>query len=406
MSIPKRKILVNHPDDHFFKIVMQQVKNVRAYLQEFHPKFVEFIDLDTLENTNTSFITADLKDFKADIIYKCKFKDTDRTLSLSLLWEHKSIPDEFTSLQLATYISQALYQQFRNGNKPIEPIIAIVFYNGKKSWKPKTVSELFEDHPYYEFFASYLPTFKFEFLDIAHFPKDRLIAIQRGFLKSALLAMANRFKPDLLIQFLYIIFEVEGERDFQAIVQYYLAVLDRSPKQFRDELKNIEFANKPRLMSTLEMLINEGLEEGIEKGLKKGLEKGLKQGLEEGLEKGLKQGLKKGLEKGLEKGLKQGREQGLERGLEQGLLQGEVNAIISNLELLVKTNQKFLDLSYQDIADISALELEQIQAFFQILKEYASEKMAAIQALQAQFFKDLPINETQLGRLHQLVESY
>ncbi|MEO0339286.1 MAG: Rpn family recombination-promoting nuclease/putative transposase, partial [Bacteroidota bacterium] len=283
-------------------------------------------------------------------------------------------PDEYTSLQLATYISQALYQQFRNGNKPIEPIIAIVFYNGKKSWKPKTVSELFEDHPYYEFFASYLPNFKFEFLDIAHFPKDRLIELQRGFLKSALLAMANRFKPDLLIQFLYIIFEVEGERDFQAIVQYYLAILDRSPKQFRDELKNIEFANKPRLMSTLEMLINEGLEEGLEKGIKKGLKKGLKQGLE--------------------------------KGLKQGLEQGKINTIITNLELLLKTKKKFPNLDHQDIADISAFELVDVQAFYQILEEYSSEKMTIIQALQTQFFKDLPIDEAQLDRLHQLVESY
>ena len=43
---------------------------------------------------------------------------------------------------------------------------------------------------------------------------------------------------------------------------FALAVMERSPEQFMEALENIEFTTKPDAMSTLEMLKEEGRQEG------------------------------------------------------------------------------------------------------------------------------------------------
>lgn len=75
--------------------------------------------------------------------------------------------------------------------------------------------------------------------------------------------MAWRYKPDLLFQHLDLIFEgAESKARMKAIIVYILAVAERSPSKFMEDLENIEFTTKPNAMSTLEMLRSESMEKG------------------------------------------------------------------------------------------------------------------------------------------------
>jgi hypothetical protein len=82
--------------------------------------------------------------------------------------------------------------------------------------------------------------------------------------------MALRHKPDLIFEYIEVIFEgAEDSDQVLSIITYILGVAERSPKRFLEELENTEFTTKPNVMSTLEQLLEMGREEGLEKGIYK-----------------------------------------------------------------------------------------------------------------------------------------
>ncbi|MFK7979639.1 MAG: Rpn family recombination-promoting nuclease/putative transposase [Saprospiraceae bacterium] len=167
----KKKVL--HPDDNFFKVIMRETENARAYLVNFYPSIADLLDLDSLQLSNTSFTNPKFKSFDSDIVYRCRFKGTEKAIYFSLLWEHKSEPEEYVAIQVGLYIMQALYTLEKSKDTELEPIIPLIFYNGKTSWQPKTITELFQQHPFFDSIKDYLPNFQFLFkiLPIRH-PKN------------------------------------------------------------------------------------------------------------------------------------------------------------------------------------------------------------------------------------------
>jgi len=263
----KKEVL--HPDDNFFKVVMRETENARAYLVNFYPSIAALLDLDSLQLSNTSFTNPRFKTFHSDIVYRCHFKDSKEALYFSLLWEHKSEPEEYVAIQVGLYIMEALYTLEKGKDTQLEPVIPLIFYNGKRNWQPKTVTELFQNHPFFDAFKAYLPNFQFLFKNITNTPATQLLAIQERFFRSSMIAMANRFNADLLIENISIIFEEDNPERLMKIATYFFAIIERSPKKIQDFVDNIEFTTKSKIMSTLALIKKEGIEEGIQKGLYK-----------------------------------------------------------------------------------------------------------------------------------------
>lgn len=67
MSKQKKGPEVIHPDDLFFRKIMDNKENARAYLESFYPDIANKIDLDTLELQPLTFINPKLKVFHSDI---------------------------------------------------------------------------------------------------------------------------------------------------------------------------------------------------------------------------------------------------------------------------------------------------------------------------------------------------
>ena len=73
-----------------------------------------------------------------------------------------------------------------------------------------------------------------------------------------MIAMANRYNADLLIEYISVIFEVDDQDRLKALCTYFFAIVERSPKEIQQVVKNIEFTSKPKFMSTLAQLLAEG----------------------------------------------------------------------------------------------------------------------------------------------------
>jgi len=190
MAKEEDKKEVHHPDDNFFREVMKKKRNAAAYIRTFAKEWEEVLDLRTLKIQQETFIVPDLKTFAADILYKCRFKGSEKELTISFLWENKSRPDDFISIQVGLYLFISYYNQVKNKKKKLEPIIPLLFYNGKQDWRPKKITELFENHPFFPEIEPYLPDFGFNFTNVTIVPSELLRQIETDFFRSAMISMS------------------------------------------------------------------------------------------------------------------------------------------------------------------------------------------------------------------------
>ncbi|MCI4646857.1 Rpn family recombination-promoting nuclease/putative transposase [Phaeodactylibacter sp.] len=250
---------------------------VKAYLEYFYPKIAAIADLSTLQQQKVQSLRPNLKLFSADVVYRCQLEGgSGEHFYFCLLFEHKSEPDEHVAVQIGLYIFLLLREQVKAKKQPLEPVLPLLFYNGKATWQPKRIREIFKGHPGYEVLKPYLPDFRFLFEDAHRLPPEELLKLDLSYFRSTVLSMALRHKPDLIFEYIEVIFEgAEDSDQVLSIITYILGVAERSPKRFLEELENTEFTTKPNVMSTLEQLLEMGREEGVEKGLQKGRKEGI-----------------------------------------------------------------------------------------------------------------------------------
>ncbi|HHB52146.1 MAG TPA: transposase, partial [Saprospiraceae bacterium] len=98
------------------------------------------LDLETIQICDTSFINDDLRETFADVLFSFKLKGEDKELYISVLLEHKSVPDKNTPIQVLYYIAQAYYDQIQNGEK-LQTVLPLVYYHGKKTWEYKPLDD-------------------------------------------------------------------------------------------------------------------------------------------------------------------------------------------------------------------------------------------------------------------------
>ena len=258
---------IHQPDDRFFKSAMSDPEVAKAYLLQFYPDIAALADLGTLQQQNAEALRPNLKLFSADVVYRCKLKgDSEGHFHFCLLFEHKLKPEEHVAIQIGLYIFLLLREQLKSKKQPLEPVLPLLFYNGKAEWQPKTVRQLFAGHAAYEALEPFLPNFRFLYKDAHRLPPEELLKLDMSYFRSTLLAMALRCKPDLILEYIEVIFEGAKDSDqVLSVITYILGIVERLPKQFLEQLENTDFATKPNVMSTLEQLLEMGREEGLYK---------------------------------------------------------------------------------------------------------------------------------------------
>ena len=262
---PKSKKEVHQPDDKLFKEVMEQPANAIEYIKTYYAELADQLELSTFQVEREKLSVPNFKTFEADIVYTCKFKDSDEDLNISLLWENKSEPDEYIFIQIGLYLFLRYYKMVKSSDLELEPIIPLVFYNGKRDWVPKDLEALLKNHTFLEVFKKYLPQFDFHFTNIRKVPTEELLKIKTAFFRSAMIAMANKYDYNLLLQFFPVIFEV-GERDAQVtMLTYIFGVHERLPEQVKKDVSPFSINIQEIVMGTFANFKEEGkIEERIE----------------------------------------------------------------------------------------------------------------------------------------------
>jgi predicted transposase/invertase (TIGR01784 family) len=283
----KKKFLskdwINHPDDKFFKAVFSVVENAIDYIsKELPADVVNRLDFDTLKLEKESFIDEKLKDSFADLIYSVKLKKlkklkNDKTIKISLLFEHKTKQSEDIYIQLLTYLLN--FYKTKKKNKKLELIIPIIVYHGKKAWERKEFSEYFNLSEDANILKRFIPNFDYVLSDLPRYSDDELHkkGFSRAELEIALLLMKNKHNVNMLLANLSKYLELIKpllEKDEDYVVTTFIYLINTTNIDYEiiaEEFKKVSSKGGNLMMTTAQRLINEGIERGMARGRQAGI---------------------------------------------------------------------------------------------------------------------------------------
>ncbi|MEZ4909186.1 MAG: Rpn family recombination-promoting nuclease/putative transposase, partial [Saprospiraceae bacterium] len=191
-------------------------------------------------------------------------------------------------VQILYYLASSYFKQFHS-EKKIELIIPLLYYQGKRKWKLKSIAELIPSLP--KELQCFVPVFDTIFIDLNRFDEDQLTTIQNMFLLATLIAqMKNRDPDTIFVESLTVLSKSNvGEywNLFESIVVYLFETTQFSDNKIHELLDKIPKPIKNKIMTTYDVIAKkyqqlgkkEGFEEGIEKNSTDVIIKGYKKGL-------------------------------------------------------------------------------------------------------------------------------
>ena len=187
--------MANHHDT-FFKLIFSEKEHVADFSSQVLPAEISRqIDFSTLHRENTSYVDKALSEHFSDMVYSCSMGKTK--LRITLLFEHKSSPDKELPHQLNKYMVR-IWSDDSKQKQPFTPIVPIVFYHGKKNWKPGRLNSCFKNLP--EVLSPYIPDFNYHFVNLSDYSdediKKRLF--QLASLKIGMLIFKHIYDPGTL----------------------------------------------------------------------------------------------------------------------------------------------------------------------------------------------------------------
>ena len=117
---------------------------------------------------SVSPVDPEFRRHHTDLLIRLTRRKTDTFVLV--LYEHKSSPDRFVSLQLLRYLSAIWQRSHRKDRRYRLPqIVPIVIYHGTSSWKPPEFSELVEGPG-----GEHVPRFVPRFVNLADMPPEQI----------------------------------------------------------------------------------------------------------------------------------------------------------------------------------------------------------------------------------------
>lgn len=188
----KKQTGLFNPHDKFFKAIMEEKNTAIAFLNKFLPQTLkELLLIEELEYIKTSFVTPDLEESFADVVFRIPLRSKKgESIFVSVIIEHKSYADELACIQLLGYLAGSYQKQIKS-RKPLEIVIPILYYHGKERWQIPDMNQLFKSSP--EYLKKYLPNFNILFVDLLSLNENSIETLTDQLLKAALLTQFHRF---------------------------------------------------------------------------------------------------------------------------------------------------------------------------------------------------------------------
>ena len=274
-------------------------------------KTQELINLDKIRLESERFGSKTV-----DLMFSAPFKEARKeNCRLFILIEHKSSCDPKRLFRQIFSYQCGFYEKSLREDKPPGPLIPLVIYHGKSSWKAEGS---FQEAVWGEDFTKTagvgvsesrsMLNYELCFVNLCD-PRVQS-EIQRRNLKIGCFLLllgriwelrANEWKglKEILVLLVESFREEKSsyKQDLLLIVWEYLESMGMSKDQwgnFEDELVSERFLKKGGIMNVRESIFLRGRQEGIQEGIQKGMNEGMQKGIQEGKMEGLQEGIQEG----------------------------------------------------------------------------------------------------------------
>ncbi|HEX4945173.1 MAG TPA: Rpn family recombination-promoting nuclease/putative transposase [Blastocatellia bacterium] len=276
---------LSNPHDNFFKELLSLPRNARDFLRYYlPPAIVAEFDLRSVELVKDAFIDAELQKHLADLLYRVRLKRGDEAF-VFVLFEHKSAPDRWVTLQILRYIVRLWEQTQASGAKQLPPVYPIVLYHGCSRWKvPRNLRALVamqNDSPLLQF----VPEFEYYLVDLTTLREEDLHGAP--YLQAGLWALKLIFERELARHLPGILQKLrqklQGKPEpsviehLKTLVKYLSKVKNAiEPQQLKQAIEQVFADQGEQFMAEFfQEWINQGREQGLQQGIALGEVKGM-----------------------------------------------------------------------------------------------------------------------------------
>ena len=133
---------VKNPHDAFFKAMCMNINVAIDLLRSSLPeKLFSKIKLDTLQLTDKSFVSPELRQIHSDMVYRAEING--RLGYIAFVLEDQATPHKLMAFRKLEYNVGAMRKHLKQGEEKLPAIINICLYHGKKSPYPYS-TDLFD----------------------------------------------------------------------------------------------------------------------------------------------------------------------------------------------------------------------------------------------------------------------
>ncbi|EEG6603085.1 Rpn family recombination-promoting nuclease/putative transposase [Salmonella enterica] len=255
------ELISNTPHDAFFKQFLMHPDTARDFLDIHLPAEIRGIcDLDTLRLESSHSVEESLKEQYSDVLYSVKMQGTSGYIHV--LIEHQSTADKKMAFRMMRYAIAAMHRLLKDENGPLPLVVPLLFYQGKTSPYPLSMSWL--DMFALPELARRIYSEPFPLVDITVIPDDDIMQHRRIALLERLVTLISA--------------EYTTESQLNSLLSYMVqrGHTDQ-PQVFYRELAN-RLPQEESMMTLAEWFAEQGMQKGGREGMLEGKREGLQEG--------------------------------------------------------------------------------------------------------------------------------
>ncbi|MFO8070490.1 MAG: Rpn family recombination-promoting nuclease/putative transposase [Polyangia bacterium] len=169
-----------------FPIMVEEL--IRGFVKE------DWVDFDTLEKQNGSYVSDDLREREDDIVWRVEWRGSERWMYVYLLIEFQTEHEPFMGLRLLNYLTLLYQDLLRSGEVPrdakLPPVLPMVVYRKEREWTaPLDVRDLIETPPGQ--LARYTPSMRYLLIEEVKLADEALEAMSNLVKKAGAIAVGT-----------------------------------------------------------------------------------------------------------------------------------------------------------------------------------------------------------------------
>ncbi len=254
----------------FFKEAFSRLDVLTDFIRAFlPPELADQINLGKLTRRQDSFVDEELGEHFVDMLYESEFGT--QPVTIALLLEHKSYPEEYPHFQLNRYLLSYWTSELK-AQKTLKPVMPIVIYHGRRNWKLRPMTAYFPhlDNALFRF----IPAFDYIFINLNTDGEASFGLLQSNYarLTAALLKTIHhkQLLKRTLEQLAHVINELvteeQGIRFVQTAYLYIHWASELPAREIFAIFRTISTNAEQVAMSAAETLIQQGIQQGMQQG--------------------------------------------------------------------------------------------------------------------------------------------